>query len=302
MRKLNNFQSLKKKYFLFLKKQEISGEPFFNKLGQLKNFYIPICDRIYEFYTKRKKSTILGLAGGQGSGKSTIAKILKIILEQKFDLNVLIISIDDYYKTLKERKKISSKNKLFLTRGVPGTHDVKLLYNHLNMLKKRKYKPFLSPKFDKSKDDRLNKKNWRKISKIYDIIIFEGWCVGANHQKNIELKTPINTMEKKEDIDLTWRKKVNNELKKNYKKIFKLINFLIFLKVPSFNYVYKWRLLQEKKLKIKSSGRKIMNNLKIKRFIMFYERITKNMLKDLKRYNVVIRLDKKHRLKKVQFN
>lgn len=96
--------------------------------------------------------------------------------------------------------------------------------------------------------------------------------------------------------------KVNNELKKNYKKIFKLINFLIFLKVPSFNYVYKWRLLQEKKLKIKSSGRKIMNNLKIKRFIMFYERITKNMLKDLKRYNVVIRLDKKHRLKKVQFN
>ena len=39
---------------------------------------------------------------------------------------------------------------------------------------------------------------------------------------------------------------MNYELKNNYKKIFELIDFLIFLKVPNFNYVFKWRLLQEK--------------------------------------------------------
>ena len=45
-----------------------------------------------------------------------------------------------------------------------------------------------------------------------------------------------------------WRKQVNMELKNNYKKIFNQIDKLIFLKVPSFRYVLKWRLLQEKKI------------------------------------------------------
>ena len=41
-------------------------------------------------------------------------------------------------------------------------------------------------------------------------------------------------------------KNYKSRIKKNYKKIFNMINTLIFLKIPSFKYVYKWRLLQEK--------------------------------------------------------
>ena len=45
-----------------------------------------------------------------------------------------------------------------------------------------------------------------------------------------------------------------------------------------------------------------MTSKQIKRFIMFYERITKNMLKDLdKKPNIIISLDKKHRLKSIKF-
>ena len=102
---------------------------------------------------------------------------------------------------------------------------------------------------------------------------------------------------------MTWRTKVNNELKEKYKKIFKLVDMMIFLKVPSFKHVYKWRVLQEKKLKLKSKGKNIMTSKQIKRFIMFYERITKNMLKDLnKKSNIIISLDKKHRLKSILSN
>ena len=67
---------------------------------------------------------------------------------------------------------------------------------------------------------------------------------------------------------------------KEYKKIFNLIDKLIFLKVPSFKHVYRWRLLQEKKLIASSRGKKTMNSRQIKNFIMFYERITKHMLKN----------------------
>ena len=102
------------------------------------------------------------------------------------------------------------------------------------------------PKFDKSIDDRSFKSRWLKVKKKPNIVIFEGWCVGVTAQKKKDLTTPINKLEKHKDKKKIWRKSVNLELKKNYKKIFNLIDKLIFLKVPSFKYVFKWRLLQEK--------------------------------------------------------
>mgnify|MGYP006110094915 FL=1 len=299
-----SYQKVKKRYLKFIKSQEILSEPFRNKISQLNNFYIPISKMIYDNYLKDKKTKIIGLTGGQGSGKSTISNILKLILKENFNLNTVIFSIDDFYKTLQERK-VMSKNvsSLFLTRGVPGTHDTKLILNCIKNLKNLKFKKLMIPKFDKSIDDRVLRNKWQKINKKPNIVIFEGWCIGADPQKRKDLLIPINTLEKKKDIKRIWRNRVNNELKNNYKKIFKLIDKIIFLKVPSFQYVYKWRLLQEKKLKITSRGNKTMKDLQIKNFIMFYERITKNMLKTLsQKADTVIKIDNKHRLKYIKFN
>ncbi len=297
------FSKIKKKYLNFLKKQEIKGEPFYEKINQLKNFYIPICNSLYKAHILKKKTLIVGLSGGQGAGKTTIAKIIKIILKTHYGLNIINFSIDDFYKTRDERRKMSLKtHKLFLTRGVPGTHDTDLLKNCFKSLKRKKFRPFYLPKFNKSYDDRYKKSQWIKIKAKPDIAIFEGWCVGANNQTSHILKKPINSLEKKNDKDLIWRKKVNDELKNKYKKIFKVIDKLIFIAVPSFKYVYKWRLLQEKKLKLSSKGKKIMSGVEIKKFIMFYERITKHMLKELKlSADVILRLDKKHRLYDIRF-
>ena len=299
-----SYQRIEKKYLSFLKSQEILSEPFRNKVGQLNNFFLPISQRIYKKFIRSKKTIIIGLTGGQGSGKSTISNILKIILKEGFNLKTVIFSIDDFYKTYKDRKKMSYKiNPLFLTRGVPGTHDAKLLINCLKKLKKKKFKKLLVPKFDKSIDDRLKKKKWQKVLTKPHVVIFEGWCVGATPQKNKDLLVPINILEKEKDKKRIWRNWVNKELKREYKKIFGMIDTYIFLKVPSFKYVYKWRLLQEKKLKKISRGKKIMNNSKIKNFVMFYERLTKHMLKNFdKKAQIIIKLDKKHRLNSIKFN
>ena len=299
-----NHQRVKKKYLKFLKSQEIQSEPFRDKVGQLNKFYLPISKMINSNYLKDKKTKIIGLTGGQGSGKSTISIILKIILKEKFNLNTIIFSIDDFYKTLKQRQVMSKKvSSLFLTRGVPGTHDTKLLSDCIKKLKNLKFKKLLIPRFDKSIDDRLPRNKWQKVKKKPDIVIFEGWCVGATPQKQIDLLDPINILEKLSDENKIWRNRVNQELKKDYKRIFKFIDKIIFLKVPSFKYVHKWRLLQERKLRTTSKKKKTMTDLQIKNFIMFYERLTKHMLKILSnKANSVIKIDSKHRLKSIKFN
>ena len=44
-----------------------------------------------------------------------------------------------------------------------------------------------------------------------------------------------------------------------------------------------------------------MTDKQIKRFIMFYERITKNMIKDYSKNDAVIKIDKHHKIKSIKF-
>ena len=117
------------------------------------------------------------------------------------------------------------------------------------------------------------------------------------------IKQPTNVLEKYEDQELTWRKHVNEKLKRDYKKLFAMIDCYIFMKIPNFKIVLKWRLLQENKLKKMSRyKKKIMSYNEIKRFIMFYQRITLQMVKDLsKSASIVMLLNKNHKVKKLLF-
>jgi D-glycerate 3-kinase len=198
MLKYSSVNILEKKYLHFLSTQEIQTKPFHDKIGQLNNYYLPICEKIYQDYVKEKKIKIIRLTGGQGAGKSTITQILRLILEIKYNLSVVCFSIDDFYKTSSERTRLAKNiNKLFKIRGVPGTHDTSLINKIFIDLTKKNFRPVLVPRFDKSKDDRSPKKYWQKIKKQPKIIIFEGWCVGARPQLNKDLLKPINILEKK---------------------------------------------------------------------------------------------------------
>ena len=298
------FLKVKKDYFKLLNKEKIFNKSISDKESSLKKFYIPISFWIEKKYKKKGKTLFLGFSGGQGSGKTTAVKILKIILKKFFKRKIHVSSIDDFYKTLKDRNKMSKNiHPLFKTRGVPGTHDINLIKKFFYFIKNKRFKKTKLPKFDKSIDDRSKKKYWFNIRERPEIVILEGWCVGAKPQSNFLIKKPVNLLEKFEDKDLTWRYYVNTKLKAEYKKLFSMIDSYIFMKIPNFKMVFKWRLLQENKLRKKSQFRKkIMSYNEIKRFIMFYQRITLQMIKDLsKSASVVMLLNKNHKIKKVIF-
>ena len=298
------FDKVKRDYLKFLKKENIYKKSISAHIKNLKRIYIPIAFWINKKCGEKKTTLFLGLSAGQGSGKTTMANILSIILKIFFKKRVCIISIDDFYKTLKNRKQMAKeKHPLLITRGVPGTHDINLIKNFFISIKNKKFKIIKLPRFNKSIDDRFKKKYWSRVDKKPEVIILEGWCVGAKHESNSSLKKPINILEKNEDQNLIWRKFVNNELKKEYKTVFSMIDHFIFIKVPNFKMVFKWRLLQEVKLKKKTHYKnKIMSYNAIKRFIMFYQRITLQMIKDLsKSASVVMFLKKNHQIDRVLF-
>tara|TARA_Y100000590_G_scaffold422475_1_gene527250 strand:- start:240 stop:1163 length:924 start_codon:yes stop_codon:yes gene_type:complete len=298
------FLKVKKDYLKFLKKEKIFDKSYSDKIKSLKKIYIPISFWIEKKYIKKGETLFLGFSGGQGSGKTTVTGILKIILKKFFKRRIHVSSIDDFYKTLHDREKMSHKiHSLFKTRGVPGTHDINLAKQFFINIRKKKFKKIKLPKFNKAIDNRLKIKYWPTINKKPEIVILEGWCVGAQPQSKYSIQKPINNLERLEDKDLKWRKYVNNKLKKEYKNFFAMIDYFIFMKVPNFDMVFKWRLLQENKLKKKSQPNdKIMSYNEIKRFIMFYQRITLQMIKDLsKSASVVMFLKKNHEIKKVLF-
>ena len=69
---------------------------------------------------------IIGINGAQGTGKSTLAKLLTSLLQQQ-GLGVANLSIDDFYLSKAKRADLASRvHPLLTSRGVPGTHDTEL--------------------------------------------------------------------------------------------------------------------------------------------------------------------------------
>jgi D-glycerate 3-kinase len=253
--------------------------PFLNTL------YLPLAQWIFEKKSCSSNTLIVGINGAQGSGKSTFSQFLSLILKQAFALNTVVLSIDDLYKTRAQRERMAmGSHPLFQTRGVPGTHDTQLGIQLIQDIKELKAEHTLTyPSFDKGNDDRHAEQCWPSCQGKVDVVLFEGWCVGARAQDATDLTIPVNQLEKEEDTCGIWRATVNQHLQTDYKRLFALLDCLLFLKIPSFNMVFKWRGLQEHKLinQHQEENHLLSNDVVLQRFIAHYERLTRFQLSDI---------------------
>ncbi|WP_310476048.1 kinase, partial [Sandarakinorhabdus sp.] len=233
---------------------------------------------------------IIGLAGAQGSGKSTLAARLAARLPGCIAPLpaagggalaaggiVAAVSLDDFYLTRARRQALAAHvHPLFATRGVPGTHDVPLLLDTL--LRVRSGRPVSLPVFDKLADDRLPPQHWRRFNRI-DILILEGWCIGARPQPAALLAKPVNALEATEDPHALWRTHVNQALAGNYQRAWAMLDALAFLAAPDWETVPRWRAEQEAAL-TRATGRHGMDPAALTRFCAHYERLTRWQLAD----------------------
>ena len=176
-----------------------------------------------------------------------------------------------------------------------------MMLNFFRKVKSKKFKRLKLPKFNKAIDDRFNKKHWYDLKDKPDVIIFEGWCVGAKAEKNNTLKKSINLMENTKDKKQVWRKYVNQQLKSKYKNLYSQLNCLIYLRAKNFRLLQKWRLKQERKLILKSRKNlksKIMDKRDVLKFMQTYQRITENMFKKMPKYaSILLNLNSNQQIK-----
>ncbi len=270
--------------------------------------YLPFADWLYERSRSSDAGTfVLGINGAQGTGKSTCADLVNEYLSDEYDLAVVVLSIDDIYRTRRERELLArTVHPLLATRGVPGTHDVDLGLQTIAQLKSLGPGSAIRiPRFDKSSDDRFPENEWPLVTGPVDLVIFEGWCVASAACDLEELEKPINALERDEDADAVWRTYVNEKLHKEYRTLFDTLDALLFLKAPDFDSVYQWRLQQEYELRAKSGedSRAIMSDEQVARFIQFYERITRWNIEHLPEVaDAVIDLDTQHRAVSLVFS
>ncbi|WP_298195273.1 kinase [Novosphingobium sp.] len=243
---------------------------------------------------------IVGVSGSQGSGKSTLCRMLEMLLRESHGLHAATLSLDDLYLTRAERAALArTVHPLFATRGVPGTHNVALGLSLLGAVRAGRA-PLKLPRFDKAKDDRAPEAEWHRFAEPLDVLLCEGWCLGARPQAEDVLAAPINRLEAEDDPDGIWRRHVNAALAGPYRALFEEPDCLIMLAPPGFEAVLGWRQLQEAKLRERTGLG--MSEAQVERFVMHYERLTRDLLADLPcRADVVIALAEDHAVRTVRF-
>ncbi len=252
---------------------------------------VPLADRILGH--PPKPGLVVGICGAQASGKSTLTAVLKHLL-QGAGLTVAVLSLDDLYLTHTQRQVLAREvHPLLAVRGVPGTHDVALGLEVLGSLACPGQT--LVPSFDKASDDR--RPQGASVAGPVDVILLEGWCVGAKPQDPAALAQAINDLEQEQDPDGRWRAFVNAALAGPYQTLFAAIDLLVLFQAPSFEVVLAWRREQEAKLRARLTHeggdlKRAMTDAGVADFIAHYERLTRHILAEMPgRADVVISLD-----------
>jgi D-glycerate 3-kinase len=265
----------------------------------IDDLYRPLADAILARRREGSGAMVVGLCGPQGSGKSTGARVLAHLLDG-MGARSAVLSLDDLYLTREERAGLArSVHPLLLTRGPPGTHDTRLGERLLRDL--ARLPSIRMPRFDKAIDDRAPVAGWPNAPGPADIILFEGWCVGARPQPGEALETPVNALEATRDAAGVWRRVVDERLAGSYQDLFRSIGLQIVFRPPGFDVVATWRLEQEHKLRAHAVANgdptaSLLTDAQVRGFIQYYERLARHIDAEMPaRADIVITLDDERR-------
>ena len=230
---------------------------------------------------------LIGVAGAQGSGKTTLAKAAA---ER---LGGVALSLDDVYLTRAERSVLAqTEHPLLAVRGPPGTHDLDLADRVIDDLLAGRATAL--PRFDKLRDDRGRPEPFEGRPRV---VLMDGWCLGATPQDEPALAEPINALEHDHDADGRWRRRANANLAGRYADFFGRFDAILHLAAPDFGAVLDWRCEQEAGLLgVPPNALPYGRRDDLAAFIQHFERVTRHMLAGGVSATATARLDARRRV------
>lgn len=260
----------------------------------LEEIVVPLAIYLNNAFPAREEPYFICFTGGQGSGKTTLSFFIQEIMSKSLARPATGFSIDDIYKSQAERKVLADTiHPLCYVRGVPGTHDVQMGLNLIHDLSVADEDTETRiPSFCKPDDKHYPQEKWPIYRGRPDFIFFDAWCGGAKPVSEDNWQGPINKLEKEEDPEGIWSKWSNRELSGDYQVLFNKFDLLLMIKVPSMDFVYESRWIQEQTLSKTvvdpELKKKIMTKEEVYHFVMHYERLTHHVLNKVPAYSDIL--------------
>ncbi|MBE9232270.1 glycerate kinase [Cuspidothrix issatschenkoi LEGE 03284] len=235
-------------------------------LQVLWDLWLPLGIKIAAHRQHLGKPLIQGILGAQGTGKTTMSRILSLILKH-LGYGTLSLSLDDLYKTYSDRLALMQQDSRLVWRGPPGTHDIHLALSVLDQIHQGK-SPVIVPRFDKSAYGGAGDRTTDEvITNPIDILLFEGWFVGVKPiapEAFLNAPPPILT-----DADRQFAADMNTQLKK-YLPLWAELDSLIVLHPQDYRYSLTWRKQAERQMI--AAGNSGMTDAKIESFVNYFWR------------------------------
>ena len=220
---------------------------------------LPLLSQAYKLQNNFSDRKIIGISALPGTGKTTLGKWLEAI-SLKLNFKIAVISIDDFYLPSDQMELAIKNNPWNVSRGFPGSHSVKLMYEKI--LNWKINRELNVPVFDKSLRNGLgDRSHWR--SDKPDLLILEGWFLGIE-PLSIDIddqSIKSLTLSSKESF---YRSKIQKNLY-DYLDIWSLIDNIWHLKPLKFEYMNLWKTHQEKEMFLQKGN--ALQNEKLSNFL-----------------------------------
>lgn len=235
-------------------------------LLSLWNLWLPLAMQLASSRQQLQRPLIQGILGGQGTGKTTLAAVLSVILAQ-LGYRTLSLSLDDLYKTYAERQQLQKQDPRLIWRGPPGTHDVALGLQLLDQLRQpNQQHPILVPRFDKSAWGGVGDRTTSETVEGIDIVLFEGWFVGVRPIDPAifdgPMPAPIETL-----AERSFARDMNEQLK-DYLLLWQRLDRLILLYPTDYRLSQQWRRQAEQQMI--ATGKSGMTDPQVDEFVKYF--------------------------------
>ncbi len=244
-----------------------ASAPEVEVLESLWQVWLPLALALIDKRQAQTRPLVQGIVGSQGAGKTTLTRLLCLILSQ-LGYPALSLSLDDFYQTYAERQALQQADPRLIWRGPPGTHDLKLALSVLGQLRQSDSAVVTIPRFDKSAHGGAGDRSphSEQVSGM-EIVLFEGWFVGArpiNPEQFATAPPPIMT-----EQDRQFARDMNTRLA-DYLPLWQQLDSLIVLDLVDDRLSYHWR--QQAEQQAISAGQAGMSDRAIGQFVEYFWR------------------------------